>query len=241
MNEVLYNLYAVTGVKEYADAAHRFDDERIFGPLADGRDELKGLHVNTQIPKIIGAARRYELTGDPRYRRIAEFFWTQVTQHRAYATGGTSNDEHWRSRSGQTGRGAGLLDRGVLLHLQHAEADAPPVCLVARGALFRLLRTRVVQWHSGHHESERRADHVLCAAGHGVLEGVRQPARIVLVLHRHGRRIVFEAGRQHLFPRRKRPVCEPVRVLGAGLGGEGHPHPAGLRRLPTATRRACES
>jgi DUF1680 family protein len=97
MNEVLYNLYGITGAKEHADAAHRFDHERIFGPLADGRDELKGLHVNTQIPKIIGAARRYELTGDPHYRRIAEFFWTQVTQHRAYATGGTSNDEHWRS------------------------------------------------------------------------------------------------------------------------------------------------
>jgi len=97
MNEVLYNLYAVTGVKDYAEAAHRFDHERLFGPLAEGRDELKGLHVNTQIPKIIGAARRYELTGDPRYRRIAEFFWTQVTQHRAYVTGGTSNDEHWRS------------------------------------------------------------------------------------------------------------------------------------------------
>ncbi|HUD99699.1 MAG TPA: glycoside hydrolase family 127 protein [Bryobacteraceae bacterium] len=97
MNEVLYNLYAVTGEKDYAATAHRFDDERLFGPLAEGRDELKGLHVNTQIPKIIGAARRYELTGDARYRRIAEFFWTQVTQHRAYATGGTSNDEHWRS------------------------------------------------------------------------------------------------------------------------------------------------
>lgn len=97
MNEVLYNLYALTGVKDYAAAAHRFDHERLFGPLADGRDELKGLHVNTQIPKIIGAARRYELTGDPRYRRIAEFFWTQVTQHRAYATGGVSNDEHWRT------------------------------------------------------------------------------------------------------------------------------------------------
>lgn len=97
MNEVLYNLYAVTGVKDYAETAHRFDDERLFGPLADGRDELKGLHVNTQIPKIIGAARRYELTGEARYRRIAEFFWTQVTQHRAYATGGTSNEEHWRA------------------------------------------------------------------------------------------------------------------------------------------------
>jgi DUF1680 family protein len=96
-NEVLYNLYAATGVKDYFEAAHRFDEERIFGPLAEGRDELRGLHVNTQIPKIIGAARRYELTGDPRYRRIAEFFWTQVTQHRAYCTGGTSNFEHWRT------------------------------------------------------------------------------------------------------------------------------------------------
>ena len=96
-NEVLYNLYAVTGVKDYFEAAHRFDQERVFGPLAEGRDELRGLHVNTQIPKIIGAARRYELTGDPRYRRIAEFFWTQVTRHRAYCTGGTSNFEHWRT------------------------------------------------------------------------------------------------------------------------------------------------
>ena len=97
MNEVLYNLYAVTGVKDYAEAAHRFDHESFFAPLAEGRDNLKGLHANTNIPKIIGAARRYELTGDERYRRIAEFFWTQVAQHRAYATGGTSNDEHWRS------------------------------------------------------------------------------------------------------------------------------------------------
>ncbi|MGA2130969.1 MAG: glycoside hydrolase family 127 protein [Bryobacteraceae bacterium] len=97
MNEVLYNLYAVTGVKDYSAAAQRFDHESFYAPLAEGRDELKGLHVNTHIPQVIGAARRYELTGDERYRRIAEFFWTQVTQHRAYATGGTSNDEHWRA------------------------------------------------------------------------------------------------------------------------------------------------
>ncbi|HLY17875.1 MAG TPA: beta-L-arabinofuranosidase domain-containing protein [Bryobacteraceae bacterium] len=97
MNDVLCNLYGITGKKDYLEAAHRFDDEYIFGPLSGGRDELTGLHVNTQIPKIIGAARRYELTGDARYRRIAEFFWTQVTEHRSYATGGTSNDEHWRA------------------------------------------------------------------------------------------------------------------------------------------------
>jgi DUF1680 family protein len=95
MNDVLYNLAGVTGDAEWREVAHRFDHERIFRPLADGRDELKGLHVNTTIPKILGAARRFELTGEPRYRRIAEYFWHEVTQRRAYATGGTSNGESW--------------------------------------------------------------------------------------------------------------------------------------------------
>lgn len=97
MNDVLYNLYAATGKEEYTALAHRFDHPRIFNPLAEGRDELKGLHVNTQIPKIIGAARRYELTGEKRYRDIAEFFWRQVVDHRIYCTGGTSNFERWRT------------------------------------------------------------------------------------------------------------------------------------------------
>ena len=96
MNEVLYNLYAATGDASYSELAHRFDHKSFFDPLAEGRDELKGLHANTHIPKVIGAARRYELTGDPRYRKIAEFFWSQVTAHRAYCSGGTSNEEGWR-------------------------------------------------------------------------------------------------------------------------------------------------
>ncbi len=97
MNEVLYNLYAATGNSSYSELAHRFDHKSFFDPLAEGRDELKGLHANTHIPKVIGAARRYELTGDPRYRKIAEFFWRQVTAHRAYCSGGTSNEEGWRN------------------------------------------------------------------------------------------------------------------------------------------------
>jgi DUF1680 family protein len=97
MNEVLYNLYAATGDSVYFELAHRFDHQSFFDPLATGRDELKGLHANTHIPKVIGAARRYELTGDDRYRRIAEFFWRQVTAHRAYCSGGTSNEEGWRT------------------------------------------------------------------------------------------------------------------------------------------------
>ena len=100
MNEVLYNLAAITGDRAWADVAHRFDHERVFRPLADGRDELKGLHVNTTLPKIIGAARRYELTSEPRYRRIAEYFWHEVAERRTYATGGTSNGESWNTEPG---------------------------------------------------------------------------------------------------------------------------------------------
>jgi DUF1680 family protein len=97
MNEVLYSLSAVTQNDYYRWLAHHFDHERIFAPLALDRDELKGLHTNTTIPKIIGAARRYELTGEVRYRHIAQYFWHEVTNHRAYCTGGTSNGEGWEA------------------------------------------------------------------------------------------------------------------------------------------------
>jgi uncharacterized protein len=100
MNEVLYNLSEVTGQDRWRDVAQRFDHERFFAPLALGRDELKGLHANTNIPKVIGAARRYELTGELRYRRIAEYFWREVTTQRAYCTGGTSNGEGWETEPG---------------------------------------------------------------------------------------------------------------------------------------------
>jgi DUF1680 family protein len=100
MNDGLYRLYAITGSGRYLDAAHRFDQASLFDPLSAHRDELQGLHSNTQIPKVLGAARRYELTGEPRHRRIAEFFWETVTRNRSYATGGSSNDEFWNAPPG---------------------------------------------------------------------------------------------------------------------------------------------
>ena len=100
MNEALYDLAAETGKEEYRDLAHRFDHPAFFEPLSARRDELKGLHVNTQIPKVIGAARRYELTGEKRYRDIAEYFWREVTGERCYATGNTSNGERWETGPG---------------------------------------------------------------------------------------------------------------------------------------------
>ncbi len=93
MNEVLANIYAATGNAEYLRVAHAFDHKAIFDPLSRKEDPLNGLHANTQFPKIIGAAREYELTGDARYRDIAIFFWNRVVHHRSFVIGGNSDGE----------------------------------------------------------------------------------------------------------------------------------------------------
>ena len=93
MNEVLASLYGVTGDPEHLRLARLFDHAVVFDPLARQEDTLDGLHANTQIPKVIGAAREYELTGEARYRDIATFFWDRVARHRSYANGGHSNGE----------------------------------------------------------------------------------------------------------------------------------------------------
>jgi uncharacterized protein len=93
MKEVLANLYAITGNPEHLRLSRVFDHDVVFEPLARAVDPLDGLHANTQIPKIIGAARDYELSGDPHYRDIALFFWKRVALNRSFANGGHSDDE----------------------------------------------------------------------------------------------------------------------------------------------------
>ncbi len=39
---------------------------------------VKGLHANTHIPQVIGAARTYELTGDQPYYEAAMYSWNQI-------------------------------------------------------------------------------------------------------------------------------------------------------------------
>ena len=100
MNEVLANLYGLTGKQQYLDTAHMFEQPSFLDPLAGHRDELKGLHANTHVPKIIGAARMYELTGERRYREIALYFLDEVLTQRSYVIGNTSVGELWRSDPG---------------------------------------------------------------------------------------------------------------------------------------------
>ncbi|MCC6487339.1 MAG: glycoside hydrolase family 127 protein, partial [Candidatus Hydrogenedentes bacterium] len=95
MSEVLHNLYAITHKPEHLRLAHAFDQAEILGPLALEHDNLAYLHGNTQIPKVIGAARHYELTGDTRYRDLSVYFLERVVGTRTYATGGSTMYEHW--------------------------------------------------------------------------------------------------------------------------------------------------
>ena len=95
MHELLMDLHALTGEDRYLDAAGRFRHDAILEPLLAGRDELAGLHANTQIPKIAGAARSFEVTGRTSDRRIAERFWQLVTGRHGWVIGGNSEGEHF--------------------------------------------------------------------------------------------------------------------------------------------------
>jgi DUF1680 family protein len=95
MNEALADVYALTKDERHLALAERFCHRALLTPLSEGRDTLNGLHSNTQIPKIIGFERLYQLTGKPQYRAAAEFFWQTVTTTRSYATGGNGDGEHF--------------------------------------------------------------------------------------------------------------------------------------------------
>ena len=95
MNEVLADLYADTGDARYLALSRRFHDTRVLGPLAAGEDRLAGEHANTQIPKLVGLARRYELAGEADDLRTASFFWDRVAGHHSYVTGGNGLAEHF--------------------------------------------------------------------------------------------------------------------------------------------------
>jgi len=95
MNEVLADLYAITGDHKFLKAAGRFNHHAILDPLIHQEDKLTGKHANTQIPKVIGLERIATLTGDQSAEAGARFFWNTVTQHRSVAFGGNSVSEHF--------------------------------------------------------------------------------------------------------------------------------------------------
>lgn len=95
MNEVLADIYAITGDRKYLTLAQRFNHKAILEPLERKEDRLTGLHANTQIPKVIGFERIGALAHDEEAEDAARFFWKTVTGQRSVAFGGNSVSEHF--------------------------------------------------------------------------------------------------------------------------------------------------
>lgn len=104
MNEVFAEMYAITGDKRYLETARRFTHDEILNPLIKGCDCLTGLHANTQIPKIVGAAAIYEQDPDMyhAYREGCKNFWKFVVNERSYVIGGNSISEHFEAKGAET-------------------------------------------------------------------------------------------------------------------------------------------
>jgi len=131
MNEVLADVYEITGDKKYLDLGERFDHQAILKSLEAHQDRLDGLHANTQIPKVIGFQRIGELSDDSSMIEAAEFFWERVTQARSVAIGGNSTQEHFNPSDNfssmlQNREGPETCNSYNMLRLTQALFDAAP-------------------------------------------------------------------------------------------------------------------
>ena len=116
MNDCLYELYKCAkaagnpDAAHFMTAAHTFDEETLFKNIlaaattgGDFANYLNNRHANTTIPKFVGAVNRCltlkEENADPaeqkKYLEYCKAFWTLVTQHHTYITGGNSECEHF--------------------------------------------------------------------------------------------------------------------------------------------------
>ncbi len=103
MNEIFADVAAITGEQKYLELARKFSHQMILDPLVHERDQLTGLHANTQIPKVIGFKRVAEVAGPeaPRsqaWTDAARFFWDTVVNERTVAIGGNSVREHFHDK-----------------------------------------------------------------------------------------------------------------------------------------------
>ncbi|UJF35484.1 beta-L-arabinofuranosidase domain-containing protein [Paenibacillus hexagrammi] len=96
MNDVMAELYAITGKEQHLKTAQFFDNETLFAPTADNIDTLTGKHANQHIPQITGALRVYDQTNDASYYKVAENFWHMVVDKRTFSIGGTGEGEFFK-------------------------------------------------------------------------------------------------------------------------------------------------
>jgi hypothetical protein len=98
MNEVMVDLYQISGNEDYLKGAKLFDNLAFFyGPdgksgLKNNVDTIRTRHANQHLPQIIGSLKIYEATGDKTYYDIADNFMDYALNSYSYAIGGVAGN-----------------------------------------------------------------------------------------------------------------------------------------------------
>jgi DUF1680 family protein len=91
MNEIMSDLYALTGQERYLATALCFDNRQsLFDACVSNQDILTRLHANTHVPQFLGYLRVFDQSGSRDHYTAASNFWRMVVPHRMFAHGGTS-------------------------------------------------------------------------------------------------------------------------------------------------------
>lgn len=105
MMELWADLYSITKEPKHLELMIRYERPRLFEPILNHMDVLTNVHANITIPEIHGAARAYEVTGEERYRQIAENYWELAVEERgSFVTGGQTSGEIWTPIKKQSAR-----------------------------------------------------------------------------------------------------------------------------------------
>ncbi|MFI2742239.1 beta-L-arabinofuranosidase domain-containing protein [Zhouia sp. PK063] len=95
MNEVLADVYALTGNKKYLIASEKFNHQKVILNTALGKNVLYGRHVNMQVPTFVGTARQYTLTGNKTSEKATENFLNQMYNEENNVIGGSGRYERY--------------------------------------------------------------------------------------------------------------------------------------------------
>ena len=114
MAEVLYQIYSITNDADHAYAAQKFEEKWLLDTWYKNIDTLTtggnhagyvGMHANTQIPKVLGAAAGYEATGKEYYYTIVKNAFDMMVA-RSNAFGGVGMDENFSHEAHEVQTGA---------------------------------------------------------------------------------------------------------------------------------------
>ena len=128
MNEVLEEIYSLTKNERFLKCAKLFDRDWFVNPLANHEDNLSGLHSNTHIVLVNGFVRRYENTGEQKFRDAAVNFWDILMKGHVYVNGTSSGPrpeattptsktaEHWGDAHKLTNTLSGQIAESCVTH-----------------------------------------------------------------------------------------------------------------------------